>query len=158
MIPIPGIPYIKLAAGLAIGLTIFFAYRFITNYVDAAELAKKDLALAEIQIVQKDAAIKSAKAVEAIRNQFQDEKVQLIDGFQAERQANLDSQAARIENMGTAGHMAEVSAMDNGFSRGNERLTFRAQARTDEISRRLEALSRHENLYSDPDPINSGNP
>lgn len=162
---IPGIPYFKIGAGLAIFLIIFFAYRFISNYVDDANQAHADLALAQetiqghlITIAQKDAALEREKEVGRIRDEFQNAKAALIDGFQTQRQALLNSQAEMIAQMGNASQMADVSALDNGFSKGNERLTFRAQARTDEISRRLEALSAHENLYSGPDYINSGNP
>lgn len=161
---IPGFSLAKLLAALAILATVVAGYLLITNYISAAENDRRELARAQEIIQQKNselafkqAAIETAKQVAAIKDEFLDQKASIIDQHQKEIQASIERQQAAVEAMGTPEHMAEVSALDNGFSKGNERLTYRAKVRTQEISKRLEELSRHENTYNGIDPITGGN-
>lgn len=149
MIPIPGIGYAKLIGLVVVVATLFGAYRFAVNFWEQYKEDQRLLVQVQIESSEKTARIQYMENLSEIKDQFQDDKIALQQELIQTRQSNLDDQERRITNMGSADHMAVVAEAENDFSKGSERLTFRAQRATEIITERIEKKTRHETLYAE---------
>jgi hypothetical protein len=146
---IPGFGFAKIIAVVFVVTTVFAGYKFAQNFVADYQDTQKEIVRVSIESGERLAQIEYQKDLAIVKGQFQDDKIALQETLLSARQSNLDDQEQRIENMGSAEHMADVAEADNGFSKGSERLTFRAQRATESIIERIESKTRHETLYSD---------
>jgi hypothetical protein len=146
---IPGVGFAKILIVLFVVTSVFAGYKFAVGFVADYKETQKEIVRVSIESAERQTMIGYMEKVATIKDQFQDDKIVLQEELITSRQSNLDDQEDRIANMGTADHMEVVAELDNGFSKGSDRLTLRAQRATEIITERIEKKTRHETLYSD---------